>query len=168
METRHPTKILKWQEVQPTFQYYMNVWSNHIPLNLASTAWFSLNSLKLYHNETEKRKACSYALVVALIYYEYCHRTTWADFDFINFTAWNEQIHRNFVSDFIPEEFETEGFLRALSNRMTDDGLLMFNRLYFFDGDKKKTKKYFDTIFKLVFPKGRYLEVYGNWILLNK
>lgn len=73
-----------------------------------------------------------------------------------------------FVSDFIPEEFETEGFLRALSKRMTDDGLLMFNRLYFFDGDKKKTKKYFETIFKNVFPKGRYLEVNGNWILFNK
>ncbi len=73
-----------------------------------------------------------------------------------------------FVSDYIPEEFETEGFLRALSDRMADDGLLLFNRLYFFDGDKKKTKEYFDTIFKKVFPEGRYLEVNGNWILFNK
>jgi hypothetical protein len=73
-----------------------------------------------------------------------------------------------FVSDYIPEEFESEGFLRSLSYRIADDGLLLFNRLYFFEKDKKKTKKYFETIFKKVFPNGRYYEINGNWILLNK
>ena len=73
-----------------------------------------------------------------------------------------------FVSDYIPEEFESEEFLSSLSNRMEDDGLLLFNRLYFFEKDKKKTKKYFETTFKKVFPNGRYLEINGNWILLNK
>lgn len=73
-----------------------------------------------------------------------------------------------FVSDYIPEEFETEGFLRSLSYRIADDGLLMFNRLYLFEKDKKKTKKYFETTFRNVFPNGRYLEINGNWILLNK
>jgi len=73
-----------------------------------------------------------------------------------------------FVSDYIPKEFESIDFLRSLKNRLADDGLLLFNRLYFFDKDKKKTKKYFENTFKSVFPEGRYLEINGNWILLNK
>ncbi len=73
-----------------------------------------------------------------------------------------------FVSDYIPEEFETEAFLRSLSFRISDDGLLLFNRLYLFERDKKKTKAYFENVFLKVFPQGRYLEINGNWILLNK
>jgi len=73
-----------------------------------------------------------------------------------------------FVSDYIPEEFETEGFLRALAERIADGGLLLFNRLYLFEKDRRKTKKYFDRVFKKVFPQGRYIEVNGNWILLNR
>lgn len=73
-----------------------------------------------------------------------------------------------FVSDYIPDEFESEGFLQSLSLRIADDGLLLFNRLYLFEKDKLKTKKYFETVFLKVFPKGRYIEVNGNWILLNK
>jgi spermidine synthase len=73
-----------------------------------------------------------------------------------------------FVSDYIPEEFESEEFLYSLSERIADNGLLLFNRLYFFEKDKKRTKSYFDLIFKKVFPEGRYIEISGNWILLNK
>jgi spermidine synthase len=73
-----------------------------------------------------------------------------------------------FVSDYIPEEFETEAFLRSLSFRISDDGLLLFNRLYLFERDKKKTKAYFENVFLKVFPHGRYIEINGNWILLNK
>ena len=73
-----------------------------------------------------------------------------------------------FVSDYIPEEFESVEFLYSLSERIADNGLLLFNRLYFFDKDKKKTRSYFETIFKKVFPEGRYIEINGNWILLNK
>jgi len=73
-----------------------------------------------------------------------------------------------FVSDYIPPEFETEEFLYDLKDRMTDGGLLLFNRLYFFEKDKIKTEKYFNTTFKKVFPTGRYLNINGNWILLSR
>ena len=73
-----------------------------------------------------------------------------------------------FVSDYIPEEFETEEFLSHLKERIAPDGLLMFNRLYFYEKDKKKTENYFNTTFKKVFPDGRYLNINGNWILLNR
>lgn len=73
-----------------------------------------------------------------------------------------------FVSDYIPQEFETEEFLLHLKNRISPGGLLMFNRLYFFEKDKAKTKEYYNTIFKKVFPQGKYLNINGNWILLNR
>ena len=37
-----------------------------------------------------------------------------------------------FVSDYIPKEFETEAFLMHLKERIAPDGLLLFNRLYYF------------------------------------
>jgi predicted membrane-bound spermidine synthase len=73
-----------------------------------------------------------------------------------------------FVSDYIPEEFESEDFLLHLKNRIAPNGLLMFNRLYLYDKDKKRTELYYKTIFKKIFPNGRYLNINGNWILLNR
>ena len=73
-----------------------------------------------------------------------------------------------FESDVIPEQFETEEFLLNLKERITKDGLLMFNRLYLFEKDKKKTQQYFRNIFKRVFPNGRKMNINGNWILLNR
>jgi len=73
-----------------------------------------------------------------------------------------------FVSDYIPEDFETEEFLLNLKERIAPNGLLLFNRLYFFEKDKVKTKEYFETTFKNVFPLGRRLNINGNWILLNR
>jgi len=73
-----------------------------------------------------------------------------------------------FISDFIPPEFETIEFLYDLKDRIAPGGLLLFNRLYYFDKDKIKTEKYFNTTFKEVFPNGRRLNINGNWILLNR
>ncbi len=73
-----------------------------------------------------------------------------------------------FVSDYIPEEFESKSFLHHLKSRIAPNGLLLFNRLYFFERDKIKTEKYFNTIFKSVFPNGRRININGNWILLNR
>lgn len=73
-----------------------------------------------------------------------------------------------FVSDYIPKEFETIEFLEDLKNRIAPGGLLLFNRLYYFEKDKKKTEEYFKTTFKKVFPNGRYFNINGNWILMNR
>ena len=51
-----------------------------------------------------------------------------------------------FISDYIPQEFESEDFLQNLKNRIAPNGLLMFNRLYFYDKDKVKTEKYFEIL----------------------
>lgn len=73
-----------------------------------------------------------------------------------------------FVSDYIPEEFESKEYLISLKDRLNPGGLLMFNRLYYFDKDIKKTEEYYQNIFKKVFPEGRQLNINGNWILLNR
>jgi len=73
-----------------------------------------------------------------------------------------------FISDFIPPEFETIYFLENLKSLLSTDGIVLFNRLYLFDNDKRKTEEYFQNTFKKIFPEGRYFEINGNWILLNK
>jgi len=73
-----------------------------------------------------------------------------------------------FVSDYIPSEFESVQYLQNLKDSLTEDGLLLFNRLFYFEKDKKKTKKYFEEVFLKVFPEGRYLHINGNWIIVNK
>ena len=73
-----------------------------------------------------------------------------------------------FGSDYIPDQFETEEFLLHLKEKIANNGLLMFNRLYLFDKDKVKTENYFNTTFKKVFPEGRRLNINGNWILMNR
>ncbi|MDF1697864.1 MAG: fused MFS/spermidine synthase [Saprospiraceae bacterium] len=73
-----------------------------------------------------------------------------------------------FVSDYIPEEFETEEFLLHLKERITPNGIILFNRLYFFEKDKIKTENYFNNTFKKVFPNGKHLDINGNWILMNQ
>lgn len=92
--------------------------------------------------------------------------------DAINFIALNEArfdfvAMDVFVSDYIPEAFETIEFLEDLKETVSDDGLLLFNRLYYYDKDKRKTETYFETVFKKVFPKGSKLDINGNWILVN-
>lgn len=73
-----------------------------------------------------------------------------------------------FLDDVIPEEFEKNIFLGKLKTLLTDEGILLYNRLASFPKDMERTKDFFNKDFKAVFPKGSYLEVKGNWILKNK
>jgi len=72
-----------------------------------------------------------------------------------------------FVSDFIPEEFETLEYLLMLKERLTTNGIILFNRLYLFEKDKQNTDRYFTDVFKKVFPNGSSIKMNGNRILTN-
>ncbi len=72
-----------------------------------------------------------------------------------------------FVSDYIPEEFETKTFLAKLKSTICKDGLLLFNRLYYFEKDKRRTEKYFRDTFMPLFPDGGKIDIDGNWILVS-
>lgn len=73
-----------------------------------------------------------------------------------------------FVDDKIPEDFLYPEFLESCKELLTDKGLIMFNHLALTAKDIQLAEDYYKTVFKSVFPEGRYLDTTGNWILMNK
>jgi len=73
-----------------------------------------------------------------------------------------------FLDDIIPDRFTQSFFLENTKNLLRPGGLLLYNRLANTEADLAKTKTFFEDRFKQVFPKGRYLEVRGNWMLVNE
>ncbi len=67
----------------------------------------------------------------------------------------------------IPPEFEEREFLIDLKNLLRDDGLMLYNRLTRTKKDSEATSLYYHNIFVEVFPEATYLDVTGNWILVN-
>ncbi len=72
-----------------------------------------------------------------------------------------------FVDDVVPPAFEEPGFLEALQNLLSDNGLLLYNRLTAQPGDQRATTVFFEDVFKKTFPKATFLDVHGNWMLKN-
>ena len=73
-----------------------------------------------------------------------------------------------FFDDVIPEQFEDNLFLERLKSLTRSGGLLMYNRLAFNQKDITRTQKFYQESFSKIFDKGTYLEVKGNWMLLNR
>ena len=72
-----------------------------------------------------------------------------------------------FLDDIVPPFFNTKEGLVRLKELLKKNGMILINRLYRTEKDKSGTNAFFDQSFKEVFPKGRYLDVGGNWILIN-
>jgi SAM-dependent methyltransferase len=72
-----------------------------------------------------------------------------------------------FLDDIIPDEFQSEEFLRQLAALLNPGGVLLFNRLSRTAEDLSNTKVFYKDIFKKVFPDAAFLDVRGNWILVN-
>ena len=73
-----------------------------------------------------------------------------------------------FFDDIIPDEFESDNFLNSLKNITKPNGLLMYNRLAFTEKDIRNTEAFYKKRFSKIFDQGTYLEVKGNWMLLNR
>jgi hypothetical protein len=73
-----------------------------------------------------------------------------------------------FVDDVIPDEMQTTEYLQKLEASLSVDGLLMYNRLSRTKEDVEETKEFLHDVFLEVFPDGGYLDVGGNWMLLNR
>ena len=73
-----------------------------------------------------------------------------------------------FLDDVVPEELEQADFLENLKEMLTPDGILLFNKLAFQKKDKIQAENFFKNPFKTVFTEGVYLDVEGNYILLNR
>jgi SAM-dependent methyltransferase len=73
-----------------------------------------------------------------------------------------------FLDDIIPAQFEQQDFLIQIKNKLSENGILLYNRLALTDQDQLESETFFEMEFLPIFPKGRYLDVDGNWILLNE
>ncbi len=72
-----------------------------------------------------------------------------------------------FLDDEVPETFESPAFLEALRDLLSPGGVLLYNRLAAKSKDVERTRAFFDLQFLPVFPQGAWLDVGGNWILIN-
>lgn len=71
-----------------------------------------------------------------------------------------------FLDDIVPDNFETEHYLAQLASLLNPNGILLFNKLAANKRDKEQAAEFY-KLFKKVFPKGTYLDVNGNWMLVN-
>ncbi|MEN0047883.1 MAG: fused MFS/spermidine synthase [Bacteroidota bacterium] len=72
-----------------------------------------------------------------------------------------------FLDDTIPEPFQTVEYLQALKQRLSPDGILLYNCLAAQKKDQLATQTFYENQFSQIFPNGTYLDVEGNWILVN-
>jgi len=72
-----------------------------------------------------------------------------------------------FVDDKVPANFEGDAFLQKIQQLLTPSGVLLYNRLAFTQKDTKEAKAFYEKSFHPNFPKGTYIPVRGNWMLLN-
>lgn len=73
-----------------------------------------------------------------------------------------------FLDDEVPENFESPAFLEALRDSLNPGGVLLYNRLAAKTKDVERTRVFFENRFLPVFPQGAWLDVGGNWILINR
>ena len=72
-----------------------------------------------------------------------------------------------FHDDKVPEELEETGFLEDLKSLLTPNGILVFNKLAFHLPDKQEALRFFKNRFLTTFPNGVYIDVDGNYMLIN-
>ena len=67
-----------------------------------------------------------------------------------------------FNDDLVPAHMTTSEFLILLKATLNEDGLLLYNRLYQYEKDKRETDTFEHDAFSKVFPDYTYVEVEGN------
>ncbi len=72
-----------------------------------------------------------------------------------------------FIDDVIPSDAQTIDYMICLRESLTTDGILLYNCLARTNADVKNSRSFLNEIFLPVFPEGGYLDVRGNWILIN-
>jgi SAM-dependent methyltransferase len=70
-----------------------------------------------------------------------------------------------FEDDLTPPQFEVSDFLEHCARCMNPGSILLFNRLYGEHKDKVAADRYFERVFKSVFPEAWTIDTQGNLIL---
>ncbi len=73
-----------------------------------------------------------------------------------------------FLDDYIPEPFEGQPFLQGLHDLLAPGGLLLYNRLAATTRDKRRSRRFYEQHFRVVFPEGALVDVGGNYMLVNR
>ena len=73
-----------------------------------------------------------------------------------------------FVDDVIPEQCRSLEFLEACKERLSVEGILLFNALAATDEDKDQAEQLYFETFGKVFPTGKLVDVLGNYIFVSK
>lgn len=73
-----------------------------------------------------------------------------------------------FVDDKIPDVFLDVDFLEAVTENLTDSGIIMFNHLAYTKDDKVAAQVYYNHVFQTVYPDGKCLDVKGNMMMVNR
>ncbi len=73
-----------------------------------------------------------------------------------------------FIDDEIPVVFESEAFLQSIKDSLSPKGIVLYNRLAHFKKDRQLSEGFFKTTFSDVFPNATYLDVDGNYMLMNR
>jgi len=72
-----------------------------------------------------------------------------------------------FINDIIPDNAQSTEFLNHIKAQLSDQGLLMMNHLSLTKVDREKGERFFNDVFKSVFPAADFIDVDGNWMLVN-
>jgi spermidine synthase len=73
-----------------------------------------------------------------------------------------------FLDDIIPDDFETTDFIGNLKRLLRPQGILLYNRLSYSEGDKEKSRSFLEEGFRKIFPEAFYIDTESNWILVNR
>lgn len=73
-----------------------------------------------------------------------------------------------FVDDVIPAEVRSRDFLADVHNRLSHNGIVLFNCLSRTEADIGNTRQFLEKVFLVEFPLGGIIDVGGNWILVNR
>jgi spermidine synthase len=73
-----------------------------------------------------------------------------------------------FIDDAVPQELETKDFLEMLKETLTDEGLLIYNRLSLTGKDIEDTERFYNEVFIKVFTQASIFDAGGNKMLLNR
>jgi spermidine synthase len=72
-----------------------------------------------------------------------------------------------FADDYVPEIFEQVEFLEQAKALMRPQGVLLFNRLAANPKDWDASQRFYDEVFRIVFPQSHCLDVGGNFMLVS-
>jgi spermidine synthase len=73
-----------------------------------------------------------------------------------------------FEDDLIPEDIDHHDFMELCRDALEPNGLLLFNRLYQEERDIKSSDRFYEVVWKKVFPEGTAIKTQGNLVLVGE